>query len=275
MAEIIVDANNEVEEKIEGLDTVARLQKEETTNEEDANSLETEKPVEELPEKFQGKSIEDIAKSYSNLEQQSGKQGNELGELRKLADSLIQKNLQESQTQSTADTIEQELSDEDFVLNPVEAVRKVVEESLKPIKENLTQTKVDNTLQRIQTAHPDVSEIVNDTNFQEWIMATKPRQDMWARASNGDFDYADELFTQYKSLASRKDVEAENAIQRAKEEDLKAATAISRGASPDVGTKGKPNYRRAELIRLRMENPKRYDSLSNEIRQAYAEGRVL
>ena len=275
MAEIIVDANNEVEEKIEGLDTVARLQKEETTNEEDANSLETEKPVEELPEKFQGKSIEDIAKSYSNLEQQYGKQGNELGELRKLADSLIQKNLQESQTQSTADTIEQELSDEDFVLNPVEAVRKVVEESLKPIKENLTQTKVDNTLQRIQTAHPDVSEIVNDTNFQEWIMATKPRQDMWARASNGDFDYADELFTQYKSLASRKDVEAENAIQRAKEEDLKAATAISRGASPDVGTKGKPNYRRSELIRLRMENPKRYDSLSNEIRQAYAEGRVL
>ena len=275
MAEIIVDANNEVEEKIEGLDTVARLQKEETTNEEDANSLETEKPVEELPEKFQGKSIEDIAKSYSNLEQQYGKQGNELGELRKLADSLIQKNLQESQTQSTADTIEQELSDEDFVLNPVEAVRKVVEESLKPIKENLTQTKVDNTLQRIQTAHPDVSEIVNDTNFQEWIMATKPRQDMWARASNGDFDYADELFTQYKSLASRKDVEAENAIQRAKEEDLKAATAISRGASPDVGSKGKPNYRRAELIRLRMENPKRYDSLSNEIRQAYAEGRVL
>ena len=274
MAEILVDANNEVEEKIEGLDTVARLQKEETTNEEDANSLETEKPVEELPEKFQGKSIEDIAKSYSNLEQQYGKQGNELGELRKLADSLIQKNLQESQTQSTADTIEQELSDEDFVLNPVEAVRKVVEESLKPIKENLTQTKVDNTLQRIQTAHPDVSEIVNDTNFQEWIMATKPRQDMWARASNGDFDYADELFTQYKSLASRKDVEAENAIQRAKEEDLKAATAISRGASPDVGTKGKPNYRRAELIRLRMENPKRYDSLSDEIAQAYAEGRV-
>ena len=274
MAEILVDANNEVEEKIEGLDTVARLQKEETTNEEDANSLETEKPVEELPEKFQGKSIEDIPKSYSNLEQQYGKQGNELGELRKLADSLIQKNLQESQTQSTADVIEQELSDEDFVLNPVEAVRKVVEESLKPIKENLTQTKVDNTLQRIQTAHPDVSEIVNDTNFQEWGMATKPRQDMWARASNGDFDYADELFTQYKSLASRKDVEAENAIQRAKEEDLKAATAISRGASPDVGSKGKPNYRRAELIRLRMENPKRYDSLSDEIAQAYAEGRV-
>ena len=150
----------------------------------------------------------------------------------------------------------------------------MVEESLKPIKENLTQTKVDNTLQRIQTAHPDVSEIVNDTNFQEWVMATKPRQDMWARASNGDFDYADELFTQYKSLASRKDVEAENAIQRAKEEDLKAATAISRGASPDVGSKGKPNYRRAELIRLRMENPKRYDSLSDEIAQAYAEGRV-
>jgi hypothetical protein len=33
-------------------------------------------------------------------------------------------------------------------------------------------------------------------------------------------------------------------------------------------------YRRADLIRLKMQDPNRYDALSDEIMQAYQEGRV-
>ena len=50
----------------------------------------------QLPPKFEGKNVDEIVKSYANLEQQFGRQGSELGELRKLADSLIQKNLQDT-----------------------------------------------------------------------------------------------------------------------------------------------------------------------------------
>ena len=47
--------------------------------------------------------------------------------------------------------------------------------------------------------------------------------------------------------------------------------------SVDVGGSGESSkrvYRRADLIRLKMTDPSRYEALSDEIMQAYAEGRV-
>jgi hypothetical protein len=41
-----------------------------------------------------------------------------------------------------------------------------------------------------------------------------------------------------------------------------------------TGETGKPVYRRADLIRLRMQDPTRYESMADEILNAYAEGRV-
>jgi hypothetical protein len=41
-----------------------------------------------------------------------------------------------------------------------------------------------------------------------------------------------------------------------------------------TGETSKKVYRRADLIRLRLENPDRYDALSDEIMKAYSEGRV-
>ena len=41
-----------------------------------------------------------------------------------------------------------------------------------------------------------------------------------------------------------------------------------------TGESGKRVYRRADLIRLKMQDPARYDALSDEIMAAYAEGRV-
>jgi len=37
---------------------------------------------------------------------------------------------------------------------------------------------------------------------------------------------------------------------------------------------GKKIYRRADIISLKVNNPKRYEALQPEIMQAYAEGRV-
>ena len=48
-------------------------------------------------------------------------------------------------------------------------------------------------------------------------------------------------------------------------------------AGVDVGGSGESSrkvYRRADLIRLKMTDPQRYESLSDEIMAAYAEGRV-
>ena len=226
-----------------------------------------------VPPKFQGKSVDEILASYSNLEKQYGKQGNELGELRKLADTLIQKNLQESQNNTGQQDLPP-LKEDDFLTDPVSSVRRIVEEALQPIKGALEQTTAETTISRLQTKHPDLEKIVQDVDFQKWVMESVPRQEMWQKASAGDFNYADELLTQYKDLYSIKQEAVQQKVQTEKEKELQAATAVASGASPDAVSTGKPTYRRSELIRLQLEDPKRYADLQPEIYQAYSEGRV-
>lgn len=279
MADIIDSAEQEDESGVDDSTLTDRLNKEIETNAQSTQQAEldlvsTTQPEDEVPTKFRGKTVDEIVDSYTNLEQQYGRQGNELGELRKLADSLIQKNLSETSSQR-AESLEKEvLSDEDFFTDPVTAVRRVVEEALEPVKQNLGQTQLDSTVQKLQAKHPDLEAIVNDSSFQNWVLASTPRQEMWTRASNGDFDYADELFSQYKAV-NQVSVQAKREQDEAvKEEELKAATTVSAGSSRDAGSMGKPIYKRSELIRLRMNDPQRYQDLHTEIMQAYADNRV-
>lgn len=277
MTDRIVNSDLDNLEEINHNDLAEQLEAEKTTNVEEppteeaaAEGVPTETAV---PPKFRGKSVNDILDSYQNLEHQYGKQGNELGELRKLADTLIQKNLQESQN-NTVQKEEEALNEEEFLADPVRSVRRLVNEALEPIKNSLSQASVDTTMSRLQAKHPDVEGIVQDLDFQKWVMESVPRQEMWQRASGGDFNYADELFTQYKTLYGNKQAEQEEQTRTEKERELQAATAVAPGSSQDAVSKGKPTYKRSELIRLQLEDPRRYADLQPEIYQAYREGRV-
>tara|TARA_R100000005_G_scaffold96612_1_gene85132 strand:+ start:1188 stop:2006 length:819 start_codon:yes stop_codon:yes gene_type:complete len=266
-----------VDSELDGLAAVEQLEGEKQANNEEQPVVEEPAPQENtedtaVPPKFKGKSVDEILESYQNLEQQYGKQGNELGELRKLADSLIQKNLQESQ--NTVQKEELKLSEDDFLNDPVSSVRKIVQESLEPIKEAISQTTADTTMSRLQAKHPDIEEIVKDLDFQKWVMESVPRQEMWQKASSGDFNYADEIFSQYKSLTGIKQKQVQEQTRTEKERELQAATAVASGSSKDAVNQGKPMYKRSELIRLQLEDPKRYADLQPEIFQAYQEGRV-
>jgi hypothetical protein len=273
-----------VESDLDGLDNInhndlaEQLEAEKKTNSEaeesfEAPTAESTAPKTEVPQKFEGKSVEEIVESYSNLEKQYGKQGNELGELRKLADTLIQKNLQESQATDAQSELPP-LKEDDFLTDPVNSVRRIVEEALQPIKGVIEQTTADTTINRLQTKHPDLEQIVQDVDFQKWVMESMPRQDMWQRASTGDFNYADELISQYKALHGQHAAAQEQQVKTEKEKELQAATSVASGISSDGSQKSKPTYRRAELIRLQIEDPRRYQELSPEIYQAYSEGRV-
>jgi hypothetical protein len=274
MTDRIVDSDLNVSDGTSTEQISSQLEGEKVTSEEVQESNSEQQSEEKVvPPKFQGKSVDEILQSYQNLEQQYGKQGNELGELRKLADSLIQKNLQEAQNTPVQEQ-ERQLSEDDFLANPVDSVRKIVEEAIQPIKGALQQTNTDTTMSRLQAKHPDVEAIVKDLDFQKWVMESVPRQDMWQKASAGDFNYADELFSQYKSLHGIKMEQQKEIARTEKERELNAATAVASGASQDAVSKGKPTYKRSELIRLQLEDPRRYADLQPEIYQAYKEGRV-
>lgn len=127
------------------------------------------------------------------------------------------------------------------------------------------------TAQQLAAKHPDFGSIANDTGFQEWVKASPVRLSLYAKAdAEFDFSSADELLSTYKEL---KQVRSNSVSTAGKQQQAQALKA----ASVDVGGSGevtKKVYRRADLIRLKMTDPDRYDQLQPEIMAAYSEGRV-
>ena len=129
------------------------------------------------------------------------------------------------------------------------------------------------TTQKLKTAHPDYLEIVGDPKFQEWVKESPIRTQLYVSAHNYDLNSANELLGNWKerSLLSNTAV-AEAAKQGKRTEAMKNGKGVSRTSSESIA--GKKVYRRADLIRLRTNEPDRYEALQDEILSAYSEGRV-
>ena len=125
--------------------------------------------------------------------------------------------------------------------------------------------------QKLAQDHPDFGQIAQDTDFQNWVKSSPIRLGLYARA-DGEFDYdsANELLSTYKQLKGIKAKQTSDAGEAQRKTNLKAA-AVDVGGT---GESSKRVYRRADLIRLKMTDPNRYEALSDEIMQAYSEGRV-
>ena len=234
--------------------------------------LEQEQPLEaELPDKFKGKSVEDIVSSYENLEKELGRKGQEIGELRKLTDGILQQQLTTKQSGTEA----QEEEETDFFDDPDQAVNKAIENHPK-FREFEEQQKVQSaqaTTQKLELAHPDYLKVVEDSKFQEWVQDSPIRTQLFVNAHNYDIDSAMELLGNWKErslISNTSEAETNKAVKR--DQALKAGKGVSRTSSES--TAGKKIYRRADLIRLRNSDPDRYESLQDEILQAYSDGRV-
>ena len=81
-----------------------------------------EQVSDDIPEKYRGKQLSDIIKMHQEAEKLIGKQAQEVGEVRKLADDLIKQNLSEK-----SQPIKEEEPEVDFFENPQAAVRKTVD----------------------------------------------------------------------------------------------------------------------------------------------------
>ena len=224
-----------------------------------------------VPEKFQGKSIEDIVSSYTSLEKELGRKGQEIGELRKLSDDFLRTQVQSNQ-QNNPQSAEEET---DFFEDPQAAIRREIDNHPK-IKEaeraNAARSQQD-TMQQVQQQHPDAQEIVGSAEFQEWVSQSKIRQRTFNDANNYDYDSANELLSTWKE---RKLITKTNAVNNAQKETKKQALISGKSESRSSGDSigGKKIYRRSDLIRLKQTDPSRYESLGDEIYRAYAEGRV-
>lgn len=222
----------------------------------------------DIPDKYRGKELSDIIKMHQEAEKLIGKQAQEVGEVRKLADELIKQNLA-GKTQP----IKEEEPEVDFFENPQAAVRKTVDNhpDVLAARQAGQEFKKMQIQQKLASEHPDFGQIVQDPDFANWVKSSPIRIGLYAKA-DGEFDYdsANELLSTYKQLKGVKAKQTNDAGETQRKSNLKAAT-VDVGGS---GESGKRVYRRADLIRLKMTDPNRYDALSDEIMTAYAEGRV-
>ena len=234
--------------------------------------VEVEQPQEEpsLPEKYQGKSLEDVVQMHQEAEKLLGRQSSEVGELRKVVDDYIS-----SQTQLPAPQqhVEPE-EDIDYFTDPQGAVNRAIENhpKIREAEQYSAQYRQQAALATLNTKHPDMQDILGDPKFAEWIKASKIRTQLFVAADQQyDADSADELFTLWKE---RKAVTQQTADveKQARKQQLKAAnTGNARGSAE--GTRKKV-YRRADINKLMRTDPDRYTALADEIMAAYAEGRV-
>jgi hypothetical protein len=242
---------------------------EETPEEPVAASPEPEPEVDEdLPEKYRNKSVKDIIAMHQNAEQLLGKQGQEVGELRKVVDDFIQ-----SQNVN-AHAAQEEFNEDDFFLNPKEAVSKMLEThpSIQQAQQAATQLKQQEVVSKLKNTHPDFLNIVQDQKFLEWVSKSNIRTRLLREADQGyDFDAANELLSLWKERQQTVQTTIETEKKNRKEQVKSASTGTSQGSGERPSRK---IYRRADIIELMRKDPQRYEDLMPEIRKAYAEGRV-
>ena len=224
----------------------------------------------ELPEKYRDKSLDEVVRMHQEAEKLIGKQAQEVGEVRKLADELIRQNLTVKQQQQQTRDVEPEV---DFFENPQMAVQKTVDShpDIIAARQAMLEMKRAQIQQKLAQEHPDFGDIAKNEDFANWVKSSPVRIDLFKKAdAEFDYDSANELLSTYKELRSVKQKQTSNAGEATRKQNLKAA-------GVDVGGSGESSkrvYRRADLIRLKMQDPSRYEALSDEIMTAYQEGRV-
>ena len=250
---------------IETNENITDLSKE---TQETAKSLETqEAQVDELPEKYQGKSQAEIVRMHQEAEKLIGKQSGEVGELRRVVDDFILQSKSPTQAQEPAKEI-------DFFENPKDAVNQAVQNHPDVVEaRNAAQSfKKQTAIAQLQTRHPDMADILTDTKFQEWVKGSKVRQEMLRQADIAmDYEIADEIFTSWKERQNLVKQTVRSKTASRKKTVNQASTGSANGSAEQSNKKV---YRRADIIKLMQTDPDRYEALQPELMQAYSDGRV-
>jgi hypothetical protein len=235
-----------------------------------------DKPEVVIPDKYQGKSVEDIVKMHQEAEKLIGKQAQEVGEVRRLADELLKRELYHKQA------VEPQKEEIDFSQrlyeDPEAAINEAVSKhpAITQAQQQATTYRQQQVLQKLKADFSNFDTVLKDPQFFEWIKGSPVRTRLYAEA-DGDYNYdsASELLSTWSMIQGQKQQAPSdpNLVTESKKgtaSNLRAATVDTGSSAPS----SRKTYRRADLINLRIRDPQRYEAMEPEIRAAYAEGRV-
>jgi len=226
-------------------------------------------PSYKLPKKFEGKSVEEVAQSFEELEKHSGQQSNEIGTLRREKAQLLNMNAPVAKA-------EEETLEPDVLLdNPSKAINNAIDSNptVRALQHQLVTNELTSKRTGFEEKHPDWEDIVNSEGFKTFRAATPTRQKMWEAADQKfNYEVADELVSTYKEIHQKKSEQAADARKTKIAQGRDAAATVSSGSGLDEGRKNMLS--RTYLQNLKAFHPEKYEMNKDQIMRAYAEGRV-
>ena len=267
-----------IEEDIE-FDSVDELAQETEAQEQEQEPEVETNPEPEIPEKYRGKSMAEIIRMHQESEKLIGRQAQEVGKARRLADELLQRELSQKQAVQTPQEEEKDPA-ESYLEDPVGAVNKAVDNhpAIQQAKQQAFEYKQQQVTQRLRNQFPNFDDVIQDSRFFEWVKASPIRTRLFTEAhSQYDYNSAVELISTWNQMnpveQRQQSTQTPDVVTEAKKETARTlkTAAVDTGSPAPTSRK---TYRRADLINLRLRDPARYDAMADEIMAAYAEGRV-
>lgn len=228
----------------------------------------------EAPARLKGKPLTQVYQEFSGLEKDRSRLANELGEARALLRQALEQALK--QPGAAKEEEDPEPTDEEFDVNPREAVRKAVAKATKPLEKAVATAEQRAAMLEFDSRHPGYQAEAATPEFQEWVKASPYRARLFKAAAGFDLEAAEDLFAAWgeRKAAPANDEEAETPADK-KREQIRRQKTETGGAGKSAGAKsGKRVYKSSDLMRLYIQDRERYNAMMPEIQAAFAEGRV-
>ena len=240
-----------------------------------------------LPEKYVGKTVDEVASMHMNAEKELGRVRNEVGTYRGLVNALT--SLQ--RTPEAVKPVEPEkidVSGDDILRDPSEAIDRVVTQRLAERDAKSTETAVQTQFElegaALLEAYPQIDQIVGSTEFQAFASRTPSRQNDFIVAARGEgLDQVRaarrllEDFVDFRTAgtATQDPANANVAVLPTPTEQARAAS--TEGAGPTGAVSTKPQIFESDVIKLIHSDPAKYRSPSfqGELMSAIKEGRYV
>jgi hypothetical protein len=231
----------------------------------------------DVPEKYKGKSVEDLIEMHKNAEQRLGQLGNEVGSLRKQVLQPREERKPEPKKEVNVDLL---------LENPEEAVETLVKQSpsVRKLNETVAQFEVERSRSKFESKHGDWKDDMQNPAFFEFVNGHDLRKGLAAAADSGDFQAADylwDMWKEVKQVKSQEDKAKKEQEKATRERKLKDGTLESGTGN---STESKKVFKRSEIRDLKM-RAKQGDrkaqavvddpSWQTEILNAYAQKRVI
>ena len=256
----------------------------EVGNLEEEAAQQDKEPEPEIPEKYRGKSPQELIRMHQEAEKLIGQHGTQKGQLQEknnelaaIIDQYIQRQTPSTPQQAPQAEPEPESDDESlYFTDPKAAIQRQVDNHPTIQQAKATQVEMFKAQAKAQllSNHPDYMEVVQTPEFATWVQEVPVRQRLLVEADRDfNIESASSLLDWYKRDAKATN-ELVNADSKLRVKERQEASVGSAKGSAEEGSKR--IYRRSDIMKLMEEDPDTYYEVhAAKVQQAYEEGRVI